>query len=131
TEDPETAKKAGKKVVEREVTEITTPGITMSENLLDHKRNNYIVSLHYKGEVAGIAFSDISTGEFGLSEVDRSEVPSFLQSLTPSEILLHKSLKNSRPKGVDDFHTTLIDEWIYEGNYGYDQLTDHFKTHSL
>ena len=69
TEDPEEAKKAGRKIVNREVSEITTPGVTLSEKLLDHKRNNYIASLHWEGNTVGVSFSDISTGEFALSQV--------------------------------------------------------------
>lgn len=78
TEDPDSAKKAGRKVVQREVTEITTPGVTMSEKLLDHKRNNFIASIHWTGGTAGIAFSDISTGEFALSQVSKGELDSML-----------------------------------------------------
>lgn len=131
TEDPETAKKAGKKIVNREVTEITTPGVTMSEKLLEHKRNNYIVSVWWAGGTAGVAFSDISTGEFALSQVNRNELDSLLQSLQPSEILLQKKYKNKIPEELIDYNITHIDDWVYEGDYGYKLLTDHFKTHSL
>ncbi|MCC5912837.1 MAG: DNA mismatch repair protein MutS [Balneolaceae bacterium] len=131
TEDPETAKKAGKKVVNREVTEITTPGVTISEKLLEHKRNNYIVSVWWAGGTAGVAFSDISTGEFALSQVNRNELYSLLQSLQPSEILLQKKYKNKIPEELIGYNITHIDDWVYEGDYGYKLLTDHFKTHSL
>lgn len=131
TEDPEQAKKAGRKIVEREVTEITTPGVTMSDKLLEHKRNNYIVSLYWSGSVIGVAFSDISTGEFGLSQVNESQLDSLLAAIQPSEVLIQSKLKN---KLDDDFHhynITYIDDWVYEGDYGYKLLTEHFKTHSL
>jgi len=131
TEDPETAKKAGKKIVNREVTEITTPGVTMSDKLLDHKRNNYIASVFFTGGTVGIAFSDISTGEFALSQFSKSELDSVLQSIQPSEILLQKKLKNSLPKDLLRYNNTFIDDWVYEGDYGYKLLTDHFNTHSL
>jgi len=131
TEDPETAKKAGKKVVNREVTEITTPGVTMSEKLLDHKRNNFIVSVFWVGGTAGVAFSDVSTGEFALSQVSKAELDSLLQSLQPSEILVQKKLKNNLPEVVARYNITHIDDWVYEGDYGYKLLTEHFKTHSL
>lgn len=131
TEDPETAKKAGKKIVNREVTEITTPGVTMSDKLLDHKRNNYIASVYFTGGTVGIAFSDISTGEFALSQLANSELDSVLQSIQPSEILLQKKLKNSVPKDLLTYNNTFIDDWVYEGDYGYKLLTDHFNTHSL
>ncbi|WP_069132281.1 DNA mismatch repair protein MutS [Rhodohalobacter halophilus] len=131
TEDPETAKKAGKKIVNREVTEITTPGVTMSEKLLDHKRNNYIISIFWAGGTAGVAFSDISTGEFGLSQVGKSELDSLIQSLQPSEILLQKKLKNNVPEILKSHNITFVEDWVYEGDYGYKILTEHFNTHSL
>ena len=131
TEDPETAKKAGKKIVNREVTEITTPGVTMSDKLLDHKRNNYIASVFFTGGTVGIAFSDISTGEFALSQFSKNELDSVLQSIQPSEILLQKKLKNNTPKDLLRYNNTFIEDWVYEGDYGYKLLTDHFSTHSL
>jgi len=131
TEDPEQAKKAGKKIVNREVTEVTTPGVTMSDKLLDHKRNNYIASVFWAGGTAGVAFSDISTGEFALSQVSKNELDSLLQSLQPSEILLQKKLKNNLPDVTDSYNSTFIEDWVYEGDYGYKLLIDHFKTHSL
>lgn len=131
TEDPEQAKKAGRKIVDREVTEITTPGVTLSEKLLDHKRNNYIASVHWEGGTAGVAFSDISTGEFALSQVSRRELDSMLQSLQPSELLLQKKYKNKLPESLDKLNHTFIDDWVYEGEYGYKLLTEHFNTHSL
>lgn len=131
TEDPETAKKAGKKIVNREVTEITTPGVTLSDKLLDHKRNNFIASIYLTGGTAGVAFSDISTGEFALSQIAKNDLDSLLQSLQPSEILIRKKLKNSLPSSLSSYNVTFMDDWIYEGDYGYKLLIDHFKTHSL
>ncbi|WP_234570790.1 DNA mismatch repair protein MutS [Rhodohalobacter sp. 614A] len=131
TEDPDEAKKAGRKIVQREVTEITTPGVTLSEKLLDHKRNNYIASIHWVGGTAGIAFSDISTGEFALSQVSKGELDALMQSLQPSEILLQKKYKNNLPDEVSRYNATFIDDWVYQGDYGYNLLTDHFNTHSL
>ncbi len=131
TEDPETAKKAGKKIVNREVTEITTPGVTLSDKLLDHKRNNFIASIYQTGGTAGVAFSDISTGEFALSQISNNDLDSLLQSLQPSEILIRKKLKNSLPSTLSSYNITYMEDWIYEGDYGYKLLIDHFKTHSL
>lgn len=131
TEDPDEAKKAGRKIVQREVTEITTPGVTLSEKLLDHKRNNYIASIHWAGGTAGVAFSDISTGEFALSQVSKGELDALMQSLQPSEILLQKKFKNNLPDEVSQYNITFIDDWVYQGDYGYNLLTDHFNTHSL
>lgn len=131
TENPEAAKKAGRKIVEREVTEITTPGVTLSEKLLDHKRNNYLAALHLKGKRAGIAFCDISTGEFALSEVSESELPALLQSLSPAELLLNRESKRSISPELARWNVSWIEEWVFEEGYGYRELTTHFGTHSL
>lgn len=131
TENPEEAKKAGRKIVERDVTEITTPGVTLSEKLLDHKRNNYIVSLFWAGPLIGLAFSDISTGEFALSEVHESQLESMMTAIQPSEVLVQSKLKGKLVSMFDAFNLTYIDDWVFEGDYGYSILIDHFKTHSL
>ncbi|MEX2602750.1 MAG: DNA mismatch repair protein MutS [Gracilimonas sp.] len=131
TEDPEEAKKAGRKIVNREVTEITTPGVTMSEKLLDHKRNNYIASLHWDSNTIGVAFSDISTGEFALSHVEEKNLDSLLAAIQPSELLVQQKLKNKLDEKLTHHNITFIEDWVYEGDYGYKLLTDHFETHSL
>lgn len=130
-ENPSEAKDAGRKVVSREVTEITTPGVTMSEKLLEHKRNNYAAAVYWEGKTAGVAFSDVSTGEFALSQVKKEQLHDLLQSVTPSELLLPKYLKNNVPEPLVEYNLTFIEEWVYEGDYGYNLLTDHFETHSL
>ena len=131
TEDPEQAKKAGRKIVERKVTEITTPGVTLSDKLLDHNRNNYIVSLHWSNNMIGVSFSDISTGEFALSHVREESLESLISSLNPAEVLVSKKLKNKLPLFISVLNVTYIDDWVYEGDYSYKLLIDHFKTHSL
>ena len=130
-EDPAEAKKAGRKVVEREVTEITTPGVTLSEKLLEHKRNNYALAVWWAGGTAGVAFSDVSTGEFALSQVSREYLGDLVQSIAPSELLIPQKLKNKVPDELQDYNITLIDDWVYEGDYGYNLLTGHFEIHSL
>ncbi len=130
-EDPSDAKNAGRKVVNREVTEITTPGVTMSEKLLEHKRNNYAAAVFWDGDTAGAAFADVSTGEFALTEVPKKELNDLLQSITPAELLLPQDLKNNVPEHLLDYNMTFIEDWVYEGDYGYNLLTDHFETHSL
>ncbi|SMO36453.1 DNA mismatch repair protein MutS [Fodinibius sediminis] len=130
-ENPSEAKQAGRKIVSREVTEITTPGVTMSEKLLEHKRNNYAAAVYWEGKTAGVAFSDVSTGEFALSQVAKRQLNDLLQSVTPAELLLPQRLKNSVPESLLDYNLTFIEDWVYEGDYGYNLLTDHFETHSL
>ncbi|MEX2351150.1 MAG: DNA mismatch repair protein MutS [Balneolaceae bacterium] len=132
TEEPEDAKKAGKKVVNREVTEITTPGVTLSEKLLDYKKNNYLAAVHFSADRAGVAFADISTGEFSLCRVSHAELSSLLESVDPAEILVKKGLKQI--PGLSEEHgynLSRMEEWIFQGDYGYRELTGHFGTHSL
>lgn len=131
TEDPAEAKAQKKKIVDREVTEIVTPGVNMSEKLLEHKRNNYACAIHWNGSTAGLSFSDISTGEFALSQLSENELHSFLQVVAPSEVLISKKMKTEIPDWMNQFVITLQDEWIYDYDYSYNLLTDHFKTHSL
>ncbi len=151
TEDPETAKKAGKKIVSREITEITTPGVTLSEHVLNQRRNNYILSLVEQKQRIGFAFADISTGEFALSETDAGALRELLTLLQPAELLLPpggKSPRTDSQSGRDDSHSVLKngmslpmeyqqipkavgEAWIYGGKEGYTLLTDHFGTHSL
>lgn len=130
-ENPSEAKKAGRKVVEREVTEITTPGVTLSDKLLEHKRNNYAVAIWWAGGTAGVSFSDVSTGEFALCQVAKEYLDDLLQSISPSELLIPQKLKNKVPRELEEYNITFIENWVYEGDYGYNLLTDHFGTHSL
>lgn len=130
-EDPSEAKKSGKKIVDREVTEITTPGVTLSEKLLEHKRNNYAAAVHWAGGTAGVSFLDVSTGEFALSQINKNQLINLLRSIGPAELLLQKKLKSKIPEELEDYNITFIEDWVFEGDYGYNLLTGHFKTHSL
>ena len=131
TETPDEAKKAGRKIVERDVSEITTPGVTLSDKLLDHKRNNYIIALFWVGPLIGIAFSDVSTGEFGLSEVPEGGLGSLMAAIQPSEVLVQAKLKGKLEESFQAYNVSYIDDWVFEGDYGYTTLIDHFNTHSL
>jgi DNA mismatch repair protein MutS len=131
TEDPKEAKKKGRKIVNREVKEITTPGVTLSDKILEHKQNNYVAALYWKSGTAGIAFSDVSTGEFAVSEVDEEQLDELLESISPAEILIAQKRKKNLPSEVEKYNKTTLEDWVYEGDYGYDLLTEHFGTHSL
>jgi len=131
TEEPAEAKKQGRKIVQREVQEITTPGVTLSEKILESKRNNYVAAVHLRNSTVGVSFSDISTGEFGLTQVPKDQLQELLESIHPSEILSKKSLKSQDKEFAKDKNITYLEDWIFEGDYGYNLLTEHFKTHSL
>jgi len=131
TEDPETAKKAGRKIVTREITEITTPGLTLSDKVLEYNRNNYIFSIYKEKSIIGAAFTDISTGEFGLLEASESELPALLAMFEPSEIVCSMGQKNWAENSFNPWNLSYQASWMYEGDYARDLLLAHFNTHSL
>lgn len=130
TQDPEEAK-AQKKLVEREVTEVISPGTVFSDKLLDHNRNNYLCAIFVQGNSLGVAFSDISTGEFALSQMELDELTDLLDTISPSEILASKKWVREWENTYSRFNFSIIEDWVYEGDFGYNALLTHFKTHSL
>ncbi len=122
-----------KKIVKRGVTEIVTPGVATSDKLLDHKTNNFLASVSFgkKGH-CGIAFVDLSTGEFLVSEGQPTYIDKLLQGFQPSEVIFSKGHKKSFEKHFGDkFYTYLIDEWVFTQDYTSEKLTDHFKVQNL
>ncbi len=122
-----------KKVVKRGVTEVVTPGVATNDKLLDHKANNYLAGLHYgkKGQI-GIAFIDISTGEFLVSEGNQAYIDKLLQSLSPSEIIFSKSRKKDfESQFGSKFYTYPIDEWVFMIDYTREKLLEQFEVQSL
>ena len=129
-EDP----KQSKGIVKREVVEVSSPGSTLSEKLLDHKFNNYICAVFLDKGSVGFVIADISTGEFLVSEFDESVLTEQLLSYTPREILISSHQKDEiqqRLKNVYDGLFSIEESWFFDYEYAYDQLKDHFKTHSL
>lgn len=122
-----------KKIVKRGVTEVVTPGIAVDDKLLDYKQNNFLASLSWgrKGQM-GIAFLDISTGEFLLSEGDFNQIDKLIQSFHPSEIIFAKNHKKDfQQRFGDKFYTFLLDEWVYTLDFTREKLLDHFDVSSL
>ncbi|SEJ49230.1 DNA mismatch repair protein MutS [Dyadobacter koreensis] len=128
-EDPSTAKG----IVKRGVTELVTPGVSMNDNVLDTRRNNYLAAVHVGSDDSfGIAFLDISTGEFMTAQGNAAYVDKMLQGFTPSEVLFckkHKQEFNQLFGGK--FHTFQLEDWCFGYDYGYEQLTKHFNTTTL
>ncbi len=122
-----------KKIVKRGVTELITPGITTSEQLLDHKSNNFLASIAFgRKEQFGAAFLDISTGEFLLSEGDQATTDKLLQSFQPSEVIFSKDKSAAFEKQFGSkFYTYQLDEWVYTIDYGREKLTSHFEVQNL
>lgn len=122
-----------KKIVDRGVTEIVTPGLTTDNNLLNHKENNFLCALHYgTNNQIGAAFLDISTGEFLVSEGNIHKIQKLIQGFKPSEVIFAKSHneKFTREFG-DEFYTFYLDEWIFTEDYTQEKLLDHFEVKSL
>jgi DNA mismatch repair protein MutS len=121
------------KVVRRAVTEVVTPGVTTDDALLDHNANNFLATLAYgPKEQFGLAFLDISTGEFFVSEGDSGSVDKLLQSFKPAEVILPKSrVKEFAALYGDKFYTNTLEDWIFTRDFGREKLLTHFQTVSL
>ena len=127
-EDP----KLTKKIVKRGVTELVTPGVSYNDKILDHKYNNYLCAVHLDGAKAGVAFVDISTGEFMASEGSPDYIEKLIQGLKPAEIVVNKKqLKAFQLLAGDKFYTYYLDEWIFQHQFTYDKLIGHFNTANL
>lgn len=121
------------KVVRRAVTEVVTPGVTTDDALLNHDANNFLATLTYgPKEQHGLAFLDISTGEFFVTEGDSGTVDKLLQSFRPAEIVLPKSRqKEFSAIYGDKFYTNTLEDWIFTRDFGREKLLQHFQTASL
>ena len=127
-EDP----KMTKNIVKRGITELVTPGVSYNDNILEHRENNFLASVHFDKKMAGIAFLDISTGEFLTAEGSFEYVDKLLSSFQPKEVLFQKG------KGADftalfggKYYTFSQDDWVYTEDASNDRLMRHFETKSL
>jgi DNA mismatch repair protein MutS len=127
-EDP----KLTKKIVKRGITELVTPGVTYNENVLDIKENNFLASIYMDRQLLGIAFLDISTGEFLTSQGDQAYMDKLLFSFKPKEVLVQRSQQNLfRELFGDSFYTFLLEEWVYTEENARNKLQQHFGTQNL
>ncbi|MGE5796926.1 MAG: DNA mismatch repair protein MutS, partial [Ignavibacteria bacterium] len=127
--------KFAKGIVKRDVIEVITPGVAFSEKLLDHKKNNYLMSVCIKEGRTGISFCDISTGEFFTYEVEENLIRQQIESISPSEILIQKRDKEKLvpliQKISSSIRVTKIDDWIFNYEYAKELLLMQFKTVNL
>jgi DNA mismatch repair protein MutS len=127
-EDP----KMTKTIVKRGVTELVTPGVSMNDEVLQSQSNNFLASVHFGVKNIGIAFLDVSTGEFITSQGSEDYIDKLLQNFRPSEILVTKPFKNKfREVFGEDYHTFYLDDWVFKVDYAHEVLTKHFQTNSL
>ncbi len=122
-----------KKIVERGVTDMITPGVATEDSLLDRRQNNYLASVHITSpEHIGIAFLDISTGEFVVSEGEPREIEKLIQSFDPSEIIFSKANKNRFEKLFGpSYYTFGLEEWVYTQEYTLEKILRHFEIATL
>jgi len=127
-EDPKTVKG----IVKRGVTDMLTPGIATNDKLLEHKHNNFLAALFVENEQGGIAFLDITTGEFLIAEGNVEYLDKLLQSLQPAEILYPKNYQNEfKAHFGNGFYTYGLDSWIFDEAFGTELLLKQFQTQSL
>ena len=127
-EDP----KLAKGIVKRGVTEMITPGVATNDKLLEHNQNNFLCGIHFNEEKIGIAFLDISTGEFFIAEGDKEYADKLLQGFQPAEIIFQRNQqKNFKNIFGSKFYTYNLDEWIFAEAYAKESLLKHFGTQSL
>ncbi|MBK6820390.1 MAG: DNA mismatch repair protein MutS [Bacteroidetes bacterium] len=127
-EDP----KLAKGIVKRGVTELVTPGTATNDKLLDNNTNNFLAAVYFTELTHGIAFVDISTGEFFCTEGNTEYIDKLLQSFRPSEVIFQKQKKRFFEENFGTkYYTYHLDEWIYTEQYATDTLLQHFQTISL
>ncbi|MCS5662960.1 MAG: DNA mismatch repair protein MutS [Flavobacteriales bacterium] len=127
-EDP----KATKKIVKRGVTELVTPGVSYNDKTLDLRSNNFLASIHMEKDGAGVAFLDVSTGEFLVAEGNWEYVNKLLQSFSPSEVIYQKQHKAEfTQRFADSFFTYTLEDWVFTHAFTEELLLNHFGTKSL
>ena len=127
-EDP----KMVKGIVKRGVTELVTPGVALSDDILQSKNNNFLAALWMGKQAHGIAFLDVSTGEFLVAQGDKHYLDKLLQNFKPSELLVAKVQKKDFLEAFgDDFHCFFLEDWVFKDDYAQQLLTKHFQTNSL
>ena len=127
-EDP----KSTKTIVKRGVTELVTPGVSYNDNIVQQKSNNYLASLHVEKNQYGIAFLDISTGEFLVAQGPATYIDKLLQSFKPSEVIFSKKEQSNFVDTFgSQFYTYVLDDWPYSGDYASSFLLKHFDVQSF
>ena len=127
-EDP----KLTKKLVKRGITELVTPGVAMSDNVLENKENNFLAAIHFGKGMCGLSLLDISTGEFLVGEGSFQYIDKLLTNFQPKEILYERSKKADFERYFSAKHCTFeLDEWAFNYQTACEKLINHFQTHSL
>jgi DNA mismatch repair protein MutS len=127
-EDPKTVKG----IVKRGVTELVTPGLSYNDNVLEKNVNNYLASLRFDGDQVGIAFLDVSTGEFLAAQGNLEYAQKLFQGFRPAEVIYCKEDRSDFALHFgEEYSTYVLEDWIYTSDYTYEKLTRHFQTNTL
>ncbi|MBL4594658.1 MAG: DNA mismatch repair protein MutS [Flavobacteriales bacterium] len=121
-----------KKIVKRGVTELVTPGVTLNDQILDHKSNNFLATVHFDKKNCGVAFLDVSTGEFLVGEGSVEYIDKLLHSFKPTEVLFQRNKQKQFIENFgDQFYTFCLDDWAFTEDFGNEILQKQFDTSSL
>lgn len=127
-EDP----KLTKTIVKRDVTELVTPGVALNDDILQSGQNNFLASIWLDSPENGIAFLDISTGEYYVAQGDNAYTDKLLENFRPNEVLVaKKQRKDFETLFGTHFHCFSLEDWVYKGDFAYESLTKQFNTNSL
>ncbi len=127
-EDP----KLTKKLVKRGITELVTPGVSINDNILNHKENNFLAGIHFDKGICGVAFLDISTGEFLTAQGSFDYVDKLLNNFSPKEVLFERSKRKLFEEHFGTRYFTFeLDDWIFTEDAANDRLLKHFETKNL
>ena len=127
-EDPKTTKK----LVKRGITELVTPGVAISDNVLSYKENNFLAAIHFGKTACGVAFLDISTGEFLTAEGNTDYIEKLLTNFSPKEVLFERGRKPIFEGNFGSKYFTFeLDDWIFTESSAREKLLKHFETKNL
>lgn len=127
-EDPKTTKK----LVKRGITELVTPGVSINDTLLDHRENNFLAALNFGKQTIGVAFLDISTGEFLAAEGSTDYIEKLLGNFAPKEVLVERGNKKLLAESFPEHYLAFeLDDWIFTEDAAMDRLLKQFETKSL
>ena len=127
-EDP----KMTKTIVKRGVTELVTPGVSMNDEVLQSRSNNFLASVYFGKKQLGVSFLDVSTGEFLTAQGNEEYIDKLLQNFSPSEILIQKNNRNQFKELFGErFNVFYLEDWVYKEDYALETLNNHFQTKSL
>jgi DNA mismatch repair protein MutS len=127
-EDP----KMTKTIVKRGVTELITPGVSLNDEVLQTKTNNFLAAVHFDKKQLGISFLDVSTGEYLVAQGNAEYIDKLLQNFSPSEVLVQKQHKQQFLELFENrYYTFYLDDWVFQKEYANEALQNHFEVKSL